>query len=298
MKKIIAIASMITLATTPIFADQVKTKITVSQQGKGGADPGGGLVVNQNGQLKLFAEVGLIIDQAAKQMPVQKYPEYYDLKPETIAAVKTIEAKLNSIPWNGLYNFSYSVLGKRTTFISQLNADEKLYSKIKSDYAITLSRLYKKDLNKYNTALPAFSIADKGITVILPDFEKLTPERQALILIHEANMRNQFNSSETMADRLASVFAKDSVLYEISIANKIDDELKLKFYKTFVHNSKDLIANFQLARVEKMRNQPFLSSEINSVEMAILQYDIVYLFLDSYSYYRPVNMKLDPSLVQ
>lgn len=151
----------------------------------GGSDPGGGGGVRKDGVLKTLSETGFIFERAFKSSPIKEYSDYYEIKAETKAEIRTVLSAIY-LKRADIEDYSALILGERDTFISQSNIGAIEYVQIKKDYDIVV-RSFGQKLDSSSFVLVAYSREKK--TYILPSFADFTPRRQALTLIHEYNMR-------------------------------------------------------------------------------------------------------------
>jgi hypothetical protein len=134
-------------------------------------------------------EAGIILSRASNLIPgladSDQVQSPYFISKETRDKVKEI---LKALPEGDslqgqLFN---EVMAQRSTFIPADQIDPAEFDKIAQDYSNAL-KAYGYDLN-----LPSFTLAaisKDGKTYILPNFKNLSPEQQAMILIHERFMR-------------------------------------------------------------------------------------------------------------
>jgi hypothetical protein len=153
----------------------------LSLQAYAGADKGG----NGGGGFCYSPDKCVTLAEAGLRIPAD-IPLFL-VSQETEDAIRKI---LHSLPESeGLITKRISrALGDRDTFVPIQKDSDRKFRKITEDYK-KLIKTYAPNL--LTDAFELFAVSDqqKQITYLLPAFFNLTPTSQALILIHEANVR-------------------------------------------------------------------------------------------------------------
>lgn len=231
-------------------------------RGAGTNSGGGGVNYRVNGQLKTLTDVGVIFEKV-DSLRSKKYPVYYEVRPETKAALEKI---VSLLPTN--FPSTEKILGNEGDLIDEKEIDPKEYAQIKNDYAQVI-KSYGKKLDPSAFVLVAFSKNRK--TYILPTFDEQglrettaqMAQRQALTLIHEYWMRMNLNG-ENSRETLAKVLNLD-VAIALVLKSDLKDDLNLRFQDA-LHSlggiSQSELRNLKFKTLEKLLGRPVFRSEL------------------------------------
>ncbi len=176
-----------------------------------GSGNGGGGFCYAPGKCVTLAEAGL-------RIPVDI--PLFMISEETEAEIRRI---LSMSPASASYidKMTKRALGDRDTFISIQNEGKNAFRDVLDGYR-KLIKTYAPNLPEDRFELYAVSDQNTEKTYLLPAFFELSPTRQALILIHEANVRGFSSSTIPYAVQL------DGILYDFLTESPMAD--KLSFY--------------------------------------------------------------------
>lgn len=148
--------------------------------GERGGNGGGGFCYD-NGKCVTLAEAGLRIPRGEINL--------FMLSEEVEAEIKRIVAilPLSEANKRGLVK---NAIGERNTFMPIEQSDVKKYKKVLKSYQ-QLIRQYAPRLPSDEFVLYAVSEQQSSRTYLLPTFFDLGLQQQALLLLHEANVRNR-----------------------------------------------------------------------------------------------------------
>lgn len=175
---------------------------------------GGGVYKIKEGKYLTLPEVGILIGNE-KTAAGKKFEKLYTITEETKIELRVILAKINSV-LPGQELTEELVVGERGAFVVLENIESSKYQQIKTEYEKVMNSYgYALDDNKF--VLPAYSTRGqkdvKGKTYILPDFLLMNNYQQAMILIHEYNMRKENVNLNNRANALRIALSVDSQLY-------------------------------------------------------------------------------------
>jgi hypothetical protein len=281
--------NLMTLTALCILSLQLTTFSTaaMAKEKKGGMDGGGGGVYKiSEGEYKTLPEFGILIGDESNPVLGKRYYNYYKISEKTKEELSKIISKLQYVLPGNLLNM-YEVLGDRDTYIVRNNVDEAQYSKIKTEYRSTLNS-YGYELDDDKFVLPAYSLGTQKEwkkqtkTYILPDFDLLSEKQQALILIHEYNIRQGTKRFESREDALVKALSVDVQV------NKIINE-------------KDLLNYNPLVAIKRFKEAGLISDD-GGTKIMLLQLQRKLkrpiLWTELISNYNAQETEVDPSLVQ
>lgn len=165
-------------------------KMNLRTLARGGETGGGGGLIVKNGKVETLPEAGIILERASDLSPASA-DEIYSISSSAKSELRKVIA-LFPFDDQTQQEFVSKILRSRGTFLSRSNVDSKEYQEIASDYAATL-KAYGYNLDR--SAFDLAAVSKSGKTYILPNFDRLNPQQQAMILIHEFFMRESAQDS-------------------------------------------------------------------------------------------------------
>jgi hypothetical protein len=219
----------------------------LSLQAYAGADKGGnggGGFCYSAGKCVTLAEAGLRVPQDIPLFMISEEAE------------KEVRGIVGALPKNSLFGGFWGVddnfeakhlidraLGGRDTFVSVDQSNIPAFENIIKEYK-SLIQQYAPHLPAEKFSLFAVSDSQKEITYLLPQFFKLTPHQQALILIHESFVRAKGSKIMPLALRL------DGLIYDCVHSDAKPDrlELFLAYYNWYAQANRLTTHSYQLFR--------------------------------------------------
>lgn len=188
---------------------------------------GGGAYKLDNGTVVTLPEFGVLLKDNGPSVTEKKFPKYFHASNQVKIELEKINAHFFKLmAFEGIKISEILPVTNGTIFV-QSEIDAELYSKIKAEYKkITMAFGYKFEDEKF--ILPA--VTSEGKTYILPDFDLLSPTRQAKILIHETSMRKKLeevsNKNKARLIRLQKALTLDSAIEKMLTLDEKSFELQ------------------------------------------------------------------------
>lgn len=185
---------------------------------EGGMDGGGGGAYRlENGTIVTLPEFGVLFEDKVPSPIGKTYEKYYRVSTELNEAIGGIYKNLADKMFS--FQFLKPVLNQdKTVLITKKNVDSDVYQKVKVQYREVLATFGHK-LQDDKFILPAVTVNKK--TYIFPDFELLTTQQKAKILVHEYLMRTLDGDDISRLERILKV---DAIIEKVLAKNELTIE--------------------------------------------------------------------------